>query len=1001
MPLRSKTTVKVHEIPAGTTKQQYVDFVEHLCTKPKKPSKFHFTRFARPFRRKSKLPMSASKSASTENIDEDPRSKDESEICPVPSSLRGEGEQAAPLLDDPRSTARGWTRITYCRQNGHLLGTVSFESEILKDEALKRHEKDNKSYWKDWVVEDDFQGVTVIYEGPDAKFDICAVHGQDGNAMDTWTAVNGKMWLRDLLPEHENFINSRIMTFGYDSDLTDKITVMGLDDWAETLLRSLNEVRTSDTEKARPLLLVCHSLGGLVVKKAMTQLSSVPKYNNIALSRFGIVFLATPHSGSEVADWNDFLVATAHVLGGVRIESVKTLQPFNAASVRDAQAFIRLKPCPPFRCFAEGRMMRVGHTDKHVVTLSSATLGDQQAYQIMNVDHVTICKFDSKLGPFTTISMELLELLSEVTRHGMQQSEPQRERRMFGQPRFQAHAYPPEQGFWWEGNELSEIQHQLTLTRPFFGRYTELEILQQSLITNVGLPKLTVIKGIAGIGKTELLLQFASKQKGRRNVFFLASRDGETFESALGTLSTRIGFDMIDNTAVNQERWRHTPDSERIHIFTKWLSNACNKESLFIVDDIEAFGYSKIQTILKYPVHYALVSTRDSNLNRADRYFQDIILPPLSNTATKEFLTSMVNNLSTNTLRLSRLDSVADKLQGHPLAIRNAIPFILEHFMRFDDPIAEFLDLFESQKSEERRLFLEFNFEGRSLWEAFDTSFQRLLLQENSEEATKLIQILPFLSPDKHCIDQVLHMDKSWFHECQEGLPDMAILETSPRVISSWLSKLRGVSFYILSSSQSTSRDLNFHPLILQYMLLHIDDRTRINLMRQVLHLCYMLEDKGAARMSQIRPHVVHCTRVRRGLGIPRDSLGLPVNIVQWVKTCCRNAEVGVHPLDESNRLKYDAVNKFITSCREIERISLDNKGPITDEATIYRVLENCRKDFIAMQELAEGEDGIPKPLRPAVLDATEVFQNMVRLRSNYPELINELEGLKNRLKVQ
>lgn len=171
MPLQSKRTVKVHEIPASTTKQQYLDFVEHLCTKPKKPSKFHFTRFARPFRGKSKLPVSASKSASTENIDEDPRSKDESEIGPVPSSSRGEGEQAAPVLDDPRPTARGWTRITYCRQNGHLLGTVSFESEILKDEALKRHEKDNKSYWKDWVVEDDFQGVTVIYEGPDAKFE--------------------------------------------------------------------------------------------------------------------------------------------------------------------------------------------------------------------------------------------------------------------------------------------------------------------------------------------------------------------------------------------------------------------------------------------------------------------------------------------------------------------------------------------------------------------------------------------------------------------------------------------------------------------------------------------------------------------------------------------------------------------------------------------------------------------------------------------------------------
>jgi hypothetical protein len=36
------------------------------------------------------------------------------------------------------------------------------------------------------------------------------------------------------------------MTFGYDSDLRDKRTVMTLQNWAETLLYSLNEVRTSE-----------------------------------------------------------------------------------------------------------------------------------------------------------------------------------------------------------------------------------------------------------------------------------------------------------------------------------------------------------------------------------------------------------------------------------------------------------------------------------------------------------------------------------------------------------------------------------------------------------------------------------------------------------------------------------------------------------------------------------------------------------------------------------
>ncbi|PNP85063.1 hypothetical protein FNYG_01588 [Fusarium nygamai] len=124
-----------------------------------------------------------------------------------------------------------------------------------------------KSYWKGWAVEDNFNGITILYEGLDAKFDICAVHGQGGNAMDTWTADNGQMWLRDLLPEHEKFKNSRIMTFGYDSDVTDRSTVMELENWAETLLRSLNEVRTGGEEKTRPLLLVSHSLGGLVVRK--------------------------------------------------------------------------------------------------------------------------------------------------------------------------------------------------------------------------------------------------------------------------------------------------------------------------------------------------------------------------------------------------------------------------------------------------------------------------------------------------------------------------------------------------------------------------------------------------------------------------------------------------------------------------------------------------------------------------------------------------------------
>ena len=58
--------------------------------------------------------------------------------------------------------------------------------------------------------------------------------------MDTWTAQNGKMWFRDFLPmETSYFRKSRIMTFGYDSDLKGRDSVMELDDWAGTLLNDI------------------------------------------------------------------------------------------------------------------------------------------------------------------------------------------------------------------------------------------------------------------------------------------------------------------------------------------------------------------------------------------------------------------------------------------------------------------------------------------------------------------------------------------------------------------------------------------------------------------------------------------------------------------------------------------------------------------------------------------------------------------------------------------
>ena len=116
-------------------------------------------------------------------------------------------------------------------------------------------------------------------------------------------------------------------------------------------------------QKGRPLHVTLQTENDIF--QALSQLASfrVPGVN---LSQVGVVFLATPHIGSSVADWNDFAVAAAGVFLGVRSEIVNALKAFGDSAVEDGSAFLALSPRPPFRCFPEGRKMDTKIGLKHV-----------------------------------------------------------------------------------------------------------------------------------------------------------------------------------------------------------------------------------------------------------------------------------------------------------------------------------------------------------------------------------------------------------------------------------------------------------------------------------------------------------------------------------------------------------------------------------------------------------------------------------------------------------
>jgi hypothetical protein len=90
------------------------------------------------------------------------------------------------------------------------------------------------------------------------------VHGLGGDAFDTWTASNGKLWLRDFLPDQlknppDDFKNdpndtkvARIMTFGYDANTFTKASKQRAFTFAEALLAQLNDRRKGTAVRPTP-----------------------------------------------------------------------------------------------------------------------------------------------------------------------------------------------------------------------------------------------------------------------------------------------------------------------------------------------------------------------------------------------------------------------------------------------------------------------------------------------------------------------------------------------------------------------------------------------------------------------------------------------------------------------------------------------------------------------------------------------------------------------------
>lgn len=133
-------------------------------------------------------------------------------------------------------------------------------------------------------TEDSNIGLKILVNQPADRLDcvdIVALHGLNGHRDLTWTdRSTGLNWL-----SHENCLskdipNARILTFGYNSKTYFSRSKSNVQDFASELLAAISTRRQAAIERKRPLIFICHSLGGLVFKQACS-VSSPALYHMI------------------------------------------------------------------------------------------------------------------------------------------------------------------------------------------------------------------------------------------------------------------------------------------------------------------------------------------------------------------------------------------------------------------------------------------------------------------------------------------------------------------------------------------------------------------------------------------------------------------------------------------------------------------------------------------------------------------------------------------------
>ncbi|KAF7546004.1 hypothetical protein G7Z17_g8749 [Cylindrodendrum hubeiense] len=216
---------------------------------------------------------------------------------------------------------------------GRLRQTLSLSSDVSAGDSIAPNQEDDKP---EYILKEMHVPPAAI-DGSLADqqdlVDLVFVHGLGGNLRTTWK-VEGttEPWFTkpEFLGRLENSV--RALSFGYNANRFGDVANTRIIHHANDLLRNLVLKRLDNPN--RPIIFIAHSLGGLVVKRAILLCATNNDWSAIKNSTKSIIFMGTPHMGSEKAE---DLVVVQKLASLIKFESAiatnltKELKTFSTA----------------------------------------------------------------------------------------------------------------------------------------------------------------------------------------------------------------------------------------------------------------------------------------------------------------------------------------------------------------------------------------------------------------------------------------------------------------------------------------------------------------------------------------------------------------------------------------------------------------------------------------------------------------------------------------------